>query len=326
DGRGITAPIEVKLRPQGAGVVVVKERTKQERDAARLRGEEISDSEDEKRRKKREKKKKDRQDEGSGSGTARRKKEKTKFMTAEEIESSGLHVPSVLKQIVDLTGKEARLISSSDISTPKAEVSEGPSPEEIEQAKIARLAQRDLESFGQEWKSLQERKKYNAREQKRLTALVDEQAEQTQRLNGMVEAAVLLQNLQLHDFSYEDAVGQVVAGLEKMQFEYQNELASCGLTDIAIAVLVPLVSRLLYETESCANRDKFKEGMSDWDPLENPSFFVEHLRRIRIILGIRNKQEIEASFAAKGPLAKPSKTTSFYESMILGHWLPKVRS
>lgn len=118
-GRGRLAPIETQLRPQGAGLGAVKEKTKQakeeEKREAAFRGEVLEDSEEEekKRRKKLREKRMSGAMGGSGPGTPRFKP-KPKYRTALELqhETEGLDVPQALLAIYDATGQETKLIAS----------------------------------------------------------------------------------------------------------------------------------------------------------------------------------------------------------------------
>lgn len=236
-GEGILNPIETKLRPKGVGVGAVREMTPAARAEAkrarRLRGEVVSDSEEEARKKKEKAKTRG---PSTGNTPLRKKKEKMKFRTAEEIAASvkGLEVPSALKSIVDYTGKEARLLTSaSGVMDRGVEVEE-------ESMKIAKRARRDLESFAGEWKGLEERKAFIGKEEKRLNAVLDEQAEEITRLQGMVEVVKGLQSLSLGNA--EDSVEAVVTKLEVLQLEYKNEIDSHDLSEVAVGALHPLVS------------------------------------------------------------------------------------
>lgn len=237
-GEGILNPIEVKLRPQGAGVGAVREMTPAARAEAkrarRLRGEVVSDSEEEA------KKKKTKQRGASAGSTPVRtkKKEKTRFRTAEEISAmaKGLEVPMALKSIVDYTGREAKLLTSA------SGVMGGVSVED-ESLKIAKRARRDLESFAGEWKGLEDRKAYIDKEEMRLNIQLDEQEEEIRRLQGMVDVVKSLQSLSLGRSS--EAIEAVVSQLEVLQLEYKNEIDNHDLSEVAIAALHPLVSGLL---------------------------------------------------------------------------------
>lgn len=240
-GEGILNPIEVKLRPQGAGIGAIREMTPAARAEAkrarRLRGEEVSDSEEEARKKKERKQQTPRSTGNTPSGTPLRvKKNKTKFLTADEISASakGLEVPSALKNIVDYTGKEAKLLTSAS-----GVMDRGLSVED-ESLKIAKRARRDLESFASEWKDLEDRKAYIEKEETRLSAELDEQAEEIRRLQGMVDVVNSLQELSLG--SESSSIEDVVTKLEVLQSEYKNEIEGHDLAEVAVAALHPLVS------------------------------------------------------------------------------------
>lgn len=115
-GQGRAEAIEVQLRPQGAGLGAVKEKSKQakeeEKRQAALRGEVLEDSEEEE--KKRKKKLKEKRMSGVKSGGATPSRPKTKYRTAVEIEAAadGLQVPNVLKSIIDATGSETKVLTS----------------------------------------------------------------------------------------------------------------------------------------------------------------------------------------------------------------------
>ncbi|PWW78166.1 TFP11-domain-containing protein [Tuber magnatum] len=309
-GEGILTPIEVKLRPQGVGVGAIREKTDQARKeakrAAALKGEVISDSEDEG------KKKKEKRKAGSGSmgstpsGTPlRTRRERTKFRTAEEISAAakGLDVPSALKNIIDFTGKKRKLLTSTS-----GIMSKDPSVED-ESLKIARMARKDLESFAGEWTSLQDRKAYINREERRLNLEMDEGIKEIHRLEGMVDMVKGLRSLTLNIANPKASIEAIVTQLEVLQLEYQNEIEDYDLAGVAVAALHPL----------------FKRELSSWSPLTDPFLFFEIFRRLRRILHVRSKEDLEAGYAKDGFIER-SKSTTHYESVMFSLWLPKVRS
>ncbi|KAG4216614.1 hypothetical protein PC116_g34905, partial [Phytophthora cactorum] len=122
-----------------------------------MRGEEVSDS-DEERRKKRDKRKKKGPDSATGSGASTPRKPKTKYLTVTDIQKAapGLQIPDAFAPILDLTGRDQKLLtSSSGLLTPKAGTDV---VAQTEAHKLARRAQGDLAAFVEEWKSLEERK------------------------------------------------------------------------------------------------------------------------------------------------------------------------
>ena len=160
-GKGILAPIDVQLRPQGAGLGAIKEKTKQakeeEKREAKLRGEVIEDSEEEERKRKQRLKEKRKQG-ISGAGRSP-SKPKTKYRTAAEIEAAaeGLEVPNVLKSIIDATGSETRLLDGPAGLMNSQNVFQR---EKTYAEKIADRARTELKAFAEEWVTLSERKKY----------------------------------------------------------------------------------------------------------------------------------------------------------------------
>ncbi|KAA8896458.1 GC-rich sequence DNA-binding factor-like protein-domain-containing protein [Sphaerosporella brunnea] len=310
-GQGRLEPVAPKVRPQGLGVGAVKEMSEQEkkeaRRAAALRGEVLSDSESEKERTARRKKK---QAAGGSAGSTpggtpmRFKKEKTKFRTAEEISASvkGLEVPSTLKNIIDFTGKEQKLLSSATgLMAPTVSADD-------ENTKLARMARRDLESFAGEWKGLQDRKAFIGKEEARLSAEIDAQVGELKRLEDMVDIARKLQGLSLKRTAGANNIEALVSQLEVLQVEYKNEIESHELSDLAVAALHP----------------SFKAALAEWDPLEDPFMYRDHFRRLSKILGVRTKEDLQSAYRKDGYLERPKYATP-YENMIATLWLPKIR-
>lgn len=252
-GEGRLTPVETKLRPQGAGLGAVREQTKQEKREARrtaeLRGEIISDSEDKKRKKKAARKNRAFSD-GTFGVSPGLKKEKTRFKTAEEMSATarGLEVPITLKNLIDFTGKEAKLLPS-----PAGIMGQRTTPDgNAEGMKIARMARRDLESFTKDWKLLQDRKAYFENEEARLVKEVDEHVQEYNSLNDMVDIVKATQELSLKaaekGSDNQEAVEAVVAQLEELQFKYKNEIESDDLSEVAVGALHPLVSSYSLST------------------------------------------------------------------------------
>ena len=160
-GTGRLAPIDVQLRPQGAGLGAIKEKTKQakeeEKREAKLRGEVIEDSEEEERKRKQRLKEKRKQG-ISGAGRTP-SKPKIKYRTAAEIEAAaeGLEVPNVLKSIIDATGSETKLIDGPAGLMKSHNTFQR---EKTYAEKIADRARTELKAFADEWVTLTEHKKY----------------------------------------------------------------------------------------------------------------------------------------------------------------------
>ncbi|QDS74827.1 hypothetical protein FKW77_002641 [Venturia effusa] len=318
-GDGIVTPIEVKLRPKGAGVGAVKEKTEQAKAEARRAAErngEVYEDSSEEERKARKKRKAAAKSAQAGSGTSTPggfTRPKTKYRTTADIEAAatGLEVPNVLKSIIDATGKEARLLTSTaglmsavgPITTVEAEVE-----------KIAKRARRDLESFADTWTELTDRMNYIEIEEQQLQAEIDEEEKEIRRTREVVEAVEALQRLDLKKprLAAEAVVSweQVTEQLETLQTMYSSEIRHFNLTEVAVAVIHPL----------------FKQEMIDWDPLENPLHLVPFLKRLRTILGINKDISSSNRYDEEYNSIRRQKSTTAYESLIYTLWLPRVRT
>lgn len=172
-GKGRLAPIDVQLRPQGAGLGAIKEKTKQakeeEKREATLRGEVIEDSEEEERKRKQRLKEKRKQG-ISGAGRIS-SKPKTKYCTAAEIEAAaeGLEVPNVLKSIIDATGSETKLLDGPAGLMKSHNMFQR---EKTYAEKIADRARTELKAFADEWVTLSERKKYLELQERYVVSLI----------------------------------------------------------------------------------------------------------------------------------------------------------
>ncbi|KAI1371774.1 TFP11-domain-containing protein [Hypoxylon crocopeplum] len=312
-GQGRNVIIEATLRPQGVGLGAVKEKSEQERKEekrqARMRGEEVVDSDEEKKKAKRERKKKG-LDSSAGSGASTPRKSKTKYLTVTDIQKAapGLHIPDAFAPILDLTGRDQKLLtSSSGLLTPTSgtEVAE-----QTEARKLARRAQGDLAAFVEEWKSLQER-----------TAWLS--MEETQRRQEFDELEAELSGLSVFS-SVLDGVGQaardkdwdlVISGLKKAEStpstHGDEELAS-----IAVAVIHPFL----------------KDAVQGWQPLEDPKLgnFASNLSDIRGLLGLKSISPNGNTIARwqdteiDGTHRHHIRSTTSWESMIYQILFPKL--
>ncbi|KAL4867001.1 hypothetical protein BDV12DRAFT_172004 [Aspergillus spectabilis] len=302
-GQGIVNPIEAQARPQGIGLGAVREKSKaartEEKRAATMRGESIDESSDEeiKRKKKRQQKKDGDRAGREGQLVARKKPQ---FRTAREIEAdmTGLEVPNVLMSLIDATGKEQKVLTSTaGLMTPLDFVNTGQS----EAYKIARRARQDLEAFADEWKGLTERKQFIEQEEAQIVDQLDTNQHQIDQLTALVAAfGALNQTPEESTDNTRAKLDHITDQLESLETQYRAEIDEYRLWEAAVAAIHPL----------------FREAMEDWEPLKDPTFLVANLRRLQPLL-----------------LRKPSdgqpthrKSTSPYETMIYTLWLPRVRS
>ncbi|KAJ5086684.1 hypothetical protein NUU61_007991 [Penicillium alfredii] len=300
-GQGIVNPIEAQARPQGAGLGAVREKTKQareeeRRDAAR-RGETLEDSSDEERRRRRKKKEERKTESRSGTGTPIART-KPQFRTAREMETDmeGLEVPNVLKSLIDATGKEQRVLTSTaGLMTPQEFVSQ----EDGEALKIARRARHDLEAFADEWKGLAERKSYIELEEAQVVDELDAYQSRVDHLTGLIAAVEELDIFE-HDENIAAKFDEMTGKLEAMESKYRDFMDEYRLAETAVAAIHPL----------------FRQAMEEWEPLQDPMFLVPQLRRLQPLLSRRTE----------GEESRQRQSTTPYETMIYTLWLPRIRS
>ncbi|KAL4782852.1 GC-rich sequence DNA-binding factor-like protein-domain-containing protein [Aspergillus varians] len=302
-GQGIVNPIQAQARPQGIGLGAVREKTKtdriEEKRAAALRGESVEESSDEEFRgkKKRQQRRDGERAGGDGRPLARKKPQ---FRTAREIEAdmAGLEVPNVLKSLIDATGKEQRVLTSTaGLMTPLEFVN----TEQSEVYKIERRARQDIEAFADEWKGLTERKQYIEQDEAQIVDQLDTNQRQIDQLTALVAAFGSLDVIPEDSSDSSQAkLDHVTNQLESLEIQYRVEIDEYRLWETAVAAIHPL----------------FREAMEDWEPLKDPTFLVSNLRRLQPLL------------SRKPSDGQPGKrqSTSPYETMIYSLWLPRVRS
>ncbi|KAK3305870.1 GC-rich sequence DNA-binding factor-like protein-domain-containing protein [Chaetomium strumarium] len=317
EGQGRNVIIEANLRPQGAGLGAVKEKTKQEREEekrqARLRGEEVVDSEEEEKKQKAARRKKALaggfgSSAGSGASTPRR--QKAKYLTMDEIKKAapGLNIPEAFTPILDMTGPGRKmLISSSGLMTPTGGTAPAESVEAAEARKLARRAQTDFMAILEEWKSLQERKAY-----------IDLQLEQEKQ--ELDELSTSLQGNQSATAACE-AVSQPVESGEldrKADLSYRLGRIITGLGDANSFITESMLPQIKEEVASLAVsaiHPVFNQYRQLWEPLEEPKpSFVDGLNSIRDLLGLGHQN--------KKTYRRPTATP--YETMMYEQWLRTV--
>ncbi|KAI0393220.1 TFP11-domain-containing protein [Xylariaceae sp. FL0594] len=313
DGQGRSSIIEATLRPQGnVGLGTVKEKSlserKEEKRQARLRGEDVSDSDEERKRAKRDRKKKA-GDSGSGSGISTPKRSKPKYMTVSDIQRAapGLQIPEAFAPILDMTGRDHKLLTSgSGLLTPTAGTE---LIEQTEARKLARRAQGDLAAFVEEWKTLEDRK-----------AWVDMQTLQHQQAVEEAESDFLAMRTfslvldEICQAARDQQWDPIISGLERAEAttsHYSEELSG-----IAVASIHPFLA----------------SAIQGWKPLEDPNLgnFATDLVKIKRLLGVQTKVDnggMVTKWGQDGP--DPSdyyhtKSTTPYESMIYRLIFPRL--
>ncbi|KAG5517916.1 hypothetical protein PMAC_000371 [Pneumocystis sp. 'macacae'] len=291
-GQGILNPVETKIRPIRAGLGSIKERTQQDIEESRRRNGEVDEDQ-----------KSHYSKSLSEHKQEKKYKEKIKYKTASEI-AGGMEVPRVLQQIIDMTGKDVKLIEniSGTMSIPVT-LSHN---DEIYQ--ISQIARRDLEMHATEWKQLQDRKTYIEMEENRINEKVNQESVRIQELEKIIEE---IEKIELfcknNPKSSLEILNDVSEMLERIQIEFSEEIETYHLDEVVVSILFPIV----------------KQVFLSWKPLEEPTFVLNLFCKWKDILRIKsmfNLDEIDDSFSLK------QRTMTPFENMLQYLWVPQVRS
>ncbi|OAA71090.1 G-patch domain-containing protein [Akanthomyces lecanii RCEF 1005] len=306
EGQGRNVIIEANLRPQGVGLGAVQEKSeqekKEERRQAELRGETIIDSdEEEKKRKAKAKARRRGLTTATSSGGSTPRRQKTKYLTADAIRTAapGMHIPEAFAPILDMTGPGSRMLTStSGIMTPTS--GEAESKEVIESRKLVKRAQADLMAFTEEWRSLEERKKW-------IDLELAEKEKEVEELRV--------------DFARLKAFSTLVTGRLTTATTFEEVMTALGeVEDLNSAA--PEVADIIV----AAIHTFFK----DWDPLTEPSKFAKELRGLAGVLMGQSQQNSAVSRNdnalrdEEGVYRRHKKSTTAYETLMYKSWLPQV--
>lgn len=219
---------------------------------------------------------------------------KAKYAVA-AIESRGLHVPETMKQIiVDATGTETRTLTSlSGFSTPTRRSSPDPG---LEAAKATARIKLQLQAFADAWDATKEQEAHLEIEDTQLGAALVLHDEEIQRYNDLISA---FERVNVDDSNESRDWSSCITRLQDIQSRYTSYISDLSLPELATSSLeLP-----------------FRRELADWEPLSNPGFLVESLQSISQLL------ELEKSITSRH-----RKRTTPFESLLLLHWYPQVRS
>jgi tuftelin-interacting protein 11 len=212
------------------------------------------------------------------------------------IESRGLHVPEAIKQvIVDATGAETKTLTSlSGFSTPTREASPSPG---LEAAKATSRIKLQLQAFADAWDSTKDQELRLEQEETQLSAALTLHEEEIQRYNDIISA---FERVTVDDSNTPRDWDASISRLQSIQTRFAD-----SITDLSLPEL----------TASCLETP-FRRELLDWDPLTQPqNTLISSLQSISELL------EIE-----KSTTSKHRKRTTYFESLLLLHWYPMIRT
>ena len=231
-----------------------------------------------------------------GTSTPRlRAPPKAKYAVA-AIESRGLHVPEAMKQIiVDATGAETKTLTSlSGFSTPTREVSPSPG---LEPAKATSRIKLQLQAFADAWDSTKDQEIHLEQEETQLAVALTLHEEEIQKYNDIIFA---FERVTVDDSNTPRGWDASISRLQDIQTRFADQIADLSLPEL---------------TASCLETS-FRRELLDWDPLTEPQTnLITSLQSISSLL------EIEKSTASKH-----RKRTTYFESLLLLHWYPIIRT
>ena len=217
------------------------------------------------------------------------------------IESRGLHIPEAMKQIiVDATGTETRTLTSlSGFSTPTATRESSPSPN-IEAAKATSRIKLQLQAFADAWDSTKDQELRFEQEEMHLSAALTLHDEEIQRYNDIISA---FERVNVDDSNTPRDWDAAISRLQNIQTRFADHISDLSLPEL---------------TASCLEIP-FRRELLDWEPLspdqQTRTALITSLQSISPLL------QLEKSLSSK----HRKKTTNF-ESLLLLHWYPIIRT
>lgn len=209
------------------------------------------------------------------------------------IESRGLHVPDAMKSIiVDATGVEAKTVSSlSGFSTPPSEV-----PQASEAAKASSRIKMQLQAYADAWDTTKEQETQYEMEEKELEAAVSLHTSEAARYHSIISD---FERVSMDDSGEARNWEHVIERLQEVQDEFADYIEELDLPELTIACL----------------EVSFRREMNEWDPFTDPAHLIQSFQSIGALL------ELE-----KATGQRHRRRTTVFETLLLQHWYPKLRT
>lgn len=156
-----------------------------------------------------------------------------------------------------------------------------------------------LEDLSDKWNAAEDRKAWIDGEKKRIADDLEIQQTAIRRMQALAQ---MLEVIHFDSFTggisddLEVQWNAAITKLRELQDLDDNQLDLGILSTAAVASLEPL----------------FKRQMLEWDPLTDPTRLVSSLQEVRSVLGIDQESR--------------DRKSTYYQTMIVQHWLPKVRA
>ncbi|UZJ57074.1 hypothetical protein CBS101457_006394 [Exobasidium rhododendri] len=308
EGEGMINPIEVKQRPERAGIAFggIKEKTKQAKEEAKRRGEEVSTDEDERDKRKKgsrpEQKTRARVEKVAKAWTQPEKKPrkpKVEHRTYEQIlENHGQSAATQagVGQIIDAAGNEFSSISA---ALAKHSVPTNESTQLVEIRHNLRIIcvgnETALKSLAREGANIQEKNKWLLRDQQESQRRILREQQELRRLKGVLDLVSQIEKLGRESLADESLDLASFDGLvRQILVNYRDAIGEFHLDEAIVGAIVPTLRRRWIR----------------WEPLIDPSRAVDHLSRWKDALRVDFSSDIMTP----------------YESLLWNLWMPPIRS
>ncbi|KAH6589633.1 hypothetical protein BASA50_009890 [Batrachochytrium salamandrivorans] len=345
-GEGITAPIDVKLRPSGMGLGHggFDERTETVKREMEDKAENSNDARDQDPSRPRKGGKEEKRDGWKRSSAGQKKSAKPLFKTAQDVllEQASLNsskgestIPSAVQptKIIDMTSKQPRVLTSMSQASQGSASSIGPNMSgrifelRHNMLLITDLNRSDLLHISSNIKIETSHKGRAESDIKSLQVLVEDEKLRLGRLERIRELVMKCRSISLsnpvHTMDMSDATNSGLGVVERiygpvfeeMQREFMPEYKQLGLDTLVVSTLLPW----------------FKAMLRGWSVLENPSFGADVVKRWRSLLvvdSISSNSSSDTGFLEQDDQTgehSGKATMTPLESMLYTVWLPRVR-
>lgn len=268
EGEGMVNPVEVSLRPEKAGIAFGgrKERTKQEKEEARRRGQELSSDEEDKKsrrkgkgkgfedkeeKRKRKEAAKEQQSQAWTKAEKKVRKPKVEHRTYEQIIEAAGGIPvtdSGLGQIIDATGAELREITSLTSALSHHAVPTSDSTRLPELRHNLRLIcdqnKQNLDLLAKDGASIFDRRRWLQRESEEAKRRLEAEELEKKRLNEILQIVVEIEGLGKKAKVDESIDLESFSPLvERLVKDFEKEVKTHSLDEAVVGAIVPIVSK-----------------------------------------------------------------------------------
>ncbi|CAG8655416.1 10587_t:CDS:10 [Acaulospora morrowiae] len=305
EGKGIVNPIETKIRPSKMGLAYrgFDEKTDQVKKGEIKQGSTGNDKDEKVPKEKK----------NAWKKSSKQKKTKTEYKTADEIIDETTSAAPQPMKIIDMTGPQARELSSANQIKSHAILDESSRLPELRHnlRLIVDMSKSDLEHFTRELRIQSEKKKSLEQEMTKISTLIEDEAIRINRLGEMISIIKDCNELLTNALSVDSPELHIFSDhFRRLQTEYLDEFITYGLDSAVVSIISPV----------------FKRYLANWDPLENPKLGIHEFQQWNSLFKI-TKTPPKNNLKNYNDASNSSELTMTpYESMMYSVWLPKVRS